>query len=96
MIQLNGSVAERVGREFTELCARYGIVKQKALEAAAYWFVHKMKRDEFMELMDEVARYASEESEESQEASEVAQGVEALKKLRKQRPGQQRRKAEAG
>ena len=95
-VQLNGSVDERIGREFIQLCERSGILKQRAIEAAAYWFVHKLDRQEFMLLMEEVADYIAEQHDAADEADTAQQLYDKVRKIAERPAGRRRRTEDAG
>ena len=55
--RLTSRVDERLADDLAEFCRRGRAVQEGVIEAAIYWLVHRMPKEEYLDVMEEASAY---------------------------------------
>jgi len=55
--RLTARVDEALADDLAEFCRRGRMVQEGVIEAAIYWLVHRMAKDEYIEVMEQASAY---------------------------------------
>ena len=55
--QVTSRIDEALADDLAEFCRRGRMVQEGVIEAAIYWLVHRMSRDEYVDVMEQASAY---------------------------------------
>jgi len=88
--QIASRIDERIADDLATFCQRGRVVQEGVIEAAIYWLVHRMPREEYLEIMEAAAAYLDNRS--APDAAEDGRPIgprvqDALARGGRRRPG---------